>query len=441
MKVTAAMTDMIRDSARATLDGISAIVNSDSYRAFKKSISDIALFLEEHRDELQAIANAPESARDLAPYLKLELDAAQDDPAFADLQLEELFERGFDVDGNLTDSPFRQIIERAQLLKADYETAAETIADIEQAAGELPRVKYKKITEIKSLTDKLAAVFFSLMAPESTPASIEGQRQMTPLRYESLKSKKEITLFYDYVYNEEVLEKYGINKKFDDYDFFVMTIIDTLYANGNNIVSFTKIFKEMGGEGNPTSKQLAPIYYSLLKGMTTIITINDEEVQRAWKTGTYHEILSPIIPVQIGNERFIASGKIANGYVRINGFSPFMQVAQPLGHLTAWNKDILRLYKGRKTKRYYSVMRFLMMQIGWMRNGERSRKILYSSLYKHTGDATTRARQLARDMMYDLLENVFKPTGYITGYKEDGAAAPGVELIIGKQKLIGAKPK
>lgn len=298
-------------------------------------------------------------------------------------------------------------------------------------------VQYKKTTQIKTITDKLANVFFSLMAPASSGTqAIDGQRQMTPLRYECSNAKKEITLFYDYVFDEEILQKYGIAKKFDDFDFLVMSIIDNLYSAGNELVSYTKIYYEMGGEGSPTSKQLEPIYYSLLKGMTTTIMIDDAQAQEAWKAETkrYNEIVSPVMPVQLGNERLVVNGKLVNGFVRINNISPFMQVAKPLGHLTAWDKDVLRLYKGRKTKRYYSVMRFLIVQIGWMRNGNRSRKIKYDTLYKHTGDTTTRAQQLARDMMYRLLDEVFIPTHYVKSYKEEGDPTPGVKLTICKNR-------
>ena len=116
-----------------------------------------------------------------------------------------------------------------------------------------------------------------------------------------------------------------------------------------------------------------------------------------------------------------------------------MQVAKPLGHLTAWDKKILRLYTGKRTKRYYSVLRFLMLQIGWMRNGDRSNKILYSSLYQYTGDTTARAQQLARDMMYRLLDEVFKPAGYITAYREKADPSPGVVLTMSenRQRLSG----
>ena len=330
-----------------------------------------------------------------------------------------------------------------EVQEAQPQPIVEITPEVLEADDYLLQVQYKKPTELKTITDKLARLFYSLAAPQPSAPSLNGQRQMTPLRYEGEKSKVEITLFYDYVYNEDILKKFGLTKEFDDYDFFVMSTIDNLYEAGNVVVSLTKIYNEMGGDGSPTAKQLEPIYYSLLKGLTTTITINDAETQKAWKagTGTYHEIVSPVIPVQLGNERFIANGKIANGFVKINGVSPFMQVAKPLGHITAWEKEILRLYSGRKTKRYYSVLRYLMIQIGWMRKGTRSRKITYADLYEHTGDKSTRAQQLTRDMMYRLLDEVFKPADYITAYKEVATPTPGVILTLSSKRLKGAEKK
>ena len=424
------------------LASVSKLVKSDTFRAIQREVAEITNYIAAHREEIAAIAETSKEIAELAPFVQIEMEALKESSDWADIvqnlegkPLEALIEDGIDADGNPIPGPLATVIERAKQRKADYEAAAETVEAVEKAQEEIPRIKYKKTTEIKTVTDKLANVFFSLMAPAASETN--GQRQMNALRYEGKKSKKEITLFYDYVYNEEVLEKYGLSKKFDDFDFFVMSILDTLYAAGNDTVSFSKIFSEMGGEDSPTGKQLEPIYYSLLKGLTTIITIDDAEAQKAWntKSGTYREIVSPVMPVQLGNERFVANGKIAKGYVKINGFSPFMQVAKPLGHITAWDKGILRLYKGRKTKRYYSVMRFLMLQIGWMRNGPRSRKITYSSLYDYTGDKTTREKQLARDMMYRLLEEVFKPAAYITAYKEEANPTPGVVLTLNKDRL------
>lgn len=310
----------------------------------------------------------------------------------------------------------------------------------EPPGDNLPRIQYKKTTDLKTATDKLVNVFFSLSAPEPR-AAINGQVRMTgwPVRYEGRKSKKEITLFYDYSWNEETLKRYGLDKNFSDLDFFAMSACDNLFAAGNDTVSLARIYTEMGGRAEGvTGKQLEPIYYSLLKGQSTILTIDDSDVMRAWgnkQDGKYHEIISPVMPVVLGNERFIANGKLANGYVKITAFSPFRRIAEALGHITAWDKDVLRLYSGRKTKRYYSVLRFLMTQIAWMRNGTRSNKILYSSLYSHTGDTSTRDKQLARDMMYRLLNEVFIPTEYVKSYIEEAEPTPGVVLTLHKKRL------
>ena len=72
----------------------------------------------------------------------------------------------------------------------------------------------------------------------------------------------------------------------------------------------------------------------------------------------------------------------------------------------------------------------MITQIGWLRNpnSKRSNKITYSSVYEYCGDSTTRSKQLTRDMIYRLLDEIFKPAGYITSYKEDNKGEPGVIL-------------
>lgn len=431
---------IIRENAQIILNSITEFIKSDTYIALKEGISAFYTYIDEHKAELKAAKKTGAELLALAPYLQLELEAVQDDPEYKNCTLEELLENGFDEKGKPIKSKFEQIIERALDRQAEFNAAAGALTEIEQAAAKLPQITYNKTKDIKTITDKLANVFYSLMAPQ--PKEINGQRQMIPLQYEGKNAKINITLFYDYVWNEEKLKKYGLDKIFTDFDFFVMTTLDNLFSAGNTVVSFTKIFKEMGGEGSPTTSQLEAIYHSILKGMTTIITIDDYEVQQAWNTAAgekYHEIISPVMPAIIGNERFVANGKIVNGYVKITDFSPFWRVAAPIKHITAWDKSILKGYTGKKTNRYYSVLRFLMQQIGWMRNGNRDHKILYSALYEYTGDKTTRQQQLARDMMYRLLEEVFTPTEYISAYKEEAKPTPGVKITLCKKRLQSKK--
>lgn len=311
--------------------------------------------------------------------------------------------------------------------------------------GNLPAIHYNKSDTVTTVTDKLAHIFFSLDAPAPTGNFIPGQRSFAQLTetgrmisYEGKKSKNEITLFYDFSYNEEVVQAFGLDKRFTDYDYFVMTILDNLHEEGNDTVSLTKIWREMGNEGNPSPEQLTELANSMRKGLSTIINIDDTETLKEWKqsNGRSHQLVSPVMPVQFILERFIANGKVANGTVKITGFSPFYMVGRPLAHIGTWDKKVLRLYSGRKTKRYYGVLRYLLREIGWIRNPKSTRKntkIVYSSLYSYLGDKTTRAQQLSRDMLYRLLDEVFIPLGYVMAYKEEGDASPGIKLTIGKE--------
>lgn len=314
----------------------------------------------------------------------------------------------------------------------DTDTLAAMAEETDEKIDTLPRVRYNKGKDLKTSTDKLTNLFFSLAAPKTKGVSA-GQREMIPLKYEHGEKSKEITLFYDYSFNEKIMKDLGLSLSFDSYDFFVSAVCDNLYLQGNNVVSLTKIWRAMDDGSSPSTKQLNELYESLVKGATTTMYLDDREVREAWgidTSKTYNEIISPVMPLQIKGEKFKSNGAVANAQVVINNLSPFFALSQSIGHYTTWNKDILTMYTGKRTKRYYRVLHFLMIQIGWLRNpiSSRSNKITYKSLYAYTGDKTTRARQLARDMAYRLLDEVFIPAGYVKSYKEDNKGEPGIVL-------------
>ena len=361
----------------------------------------------------------------LEPHIKAELDAAGDAT-----ELIKIYETGIDTRTG-TVIPGSRL---EKLVEAAREAAKRK---------QLPKVSYQNSTEVKTVTDKFANLFFSLFAPQSK-GMINGQQQFIPVRYEKLGAKKEITLFYDYSFNEEIIKRFGLSRSFDDQAFFVASIIDNLLDEGNNTVSLTKVWHELGNSGSPSAEALTSLVNILRLGMSTIITADISQLCDAWgikKGGKTRELISPVIPVQIAQEKFAANGKTANAVINITGHTPFFIIGYQLGHFTTWNKDVLRLYKGRRTRRYYSVLRFLITQVGWMRNGKskRSNKILYESLYEYTGDKSTRARQLSRDMMCRLFDEVFIPTGYISAYKEDSSGNPGVKLTYTAQPKITTK--
>lgn len=392
------------------------------------------------RETLELIAEtAPawlefaKEVEELTPYLEAELKK----PEYGGRTIDDLLNSAETDDSGspLETSLFMQALAKAR--------AARDAAEEEK---KLPQITYKDSKQVKTTTDKFANLFFSLAAPQSK-GMINGQRQFIPVKYEGYGEKKEITLFYDYSYNENIIKRFGLSKNFDDYCFFVASIIDNLYDEGNLTVSLTKVWHELGNSGSPSTESLTSLVNILRLGMSTIVTADISEVFSAWEVAkagaiTTKELISPVIPVQIAQEKFAANGKTASAVINITGHTPFYIIGYPIDHYTTWSKEVLKLYKGRRTKRYYSVLRFLMTQIGWMRNktSKRSNKITYDFLYDHTGDKTTRTRQLSRDMMYRLLDEVFIPAGYVSAYKEDSTnGKPGVKLTCTKPPQITKK--
>ena len=380
-------------------------------------------------DDLKPIQDILNEIEELRPYIDAELSK----PEYEGIVLEEL----------LNDYTPAQLLELPadSMLSVVLEAARAARFDEEGLQpDQLPRIRYNKGTELKTSTDKLGNLFYSFDAPRRKHS---GQREMLqvpreemiPLKYEG--SGAPITLFYDFYYNDKQLQQLGIGGDFDSYDFFISAVYDTLYLEGNNEVSLSKVWRELGNTGSPSTAQLTDLYKRSARGATTIINIDDSEVQAAWGNDpgdTYKEIVSPVMPLQIMGEKFVANGNVAKAKIRINSLSPFFVLSQNTGHFTTWKKEVLQLYTGRKTSRYYTILKYLMAQIAWLRNlrSSRSNKITYRELYACNGDTSTRAKQLTRDMAYRLLEEVFKPTGYIISYKENSKGEPGIEIRCSK---------
>lgn len=423
----------LTQETKAALAAFNEFLNSEEYAAFKDKVHAVSDYLTAHKEELIAAGKAEEKLAVFATFLQQELESTAE---YAQYVLEDILEKYIDKEP-ITDKQIIRAIDRAKKRQAEFEKDRQAIETLEQAKKELQQVQYADSGKIMTSTDKFANIFFSLSAPQSK-ADIPGQLSFEPipLDYESTSGKNDITLFYDYTFNEAAIKKYGLSKSFTDEAFFVASVIDNLYAEGNTTVSLTKIWHEMGNSGSPKSDALTELSKILRLGLSTIITADISDINTAWgitddKTET--TIVSAAIPVQILEKKFKANGKTANALVNITGHTPFYLIGYPINHYSTWNKDILRLYTGKRNARYYSVLRYLISNIGWLRNpkSKRSNKLTYKELYEKTGSKTSRAQQLTKATFFRLLDEVFIPTGYVKAYKEDiKKNAPGVLLEV-----------
>ena len=410
---------------QATLTGLNdfkAFTDSADWGDLRDTISYIA----EHAEELKA---ALDEFQELRPFIEKEIKKPEYDGA----TFEDLKTQG-------TDPITGEVIPGSSFDKAIKAAAAA------MGAAELLRINYKSSTELKLLTDKFSNKFFSLVAPPPINTVANGQMQFTNLKYENDKSKKKITLLYDYTFNNEIIKKFNLSPEFDGQSFFVSSIIDNLLDEGNNVVSLTKIWHELGNEGSPNSENLTNLLNIIRLGMSTIVTVNFSDVYEAWGVETngkkVNELISPVMPVQILNEKFISNGRTANAQINITGHTPFYIVGNPISHVTTWNKDVLRLYKGKRTRRYYNVLQFILCRIAYIGNPNSNcltDKINYEALFEHNGDKTSRDKQLTLKMLYRLFDEVFKPTGDLIRYEEVTTGKPGVKITCKRRPKLPKK--
>jgi len=385
------------------------------------------------------LAAAIEDYKSLEPFILEELNKAGKDAE----ALATIYRESIDENGEIRpESPFFEILQRARAERDKEEPR------------QLPTVQYKGGQKLKVSTDKLTTTFFGIGAPTKKNLAkglMKGQITFEQLRNagNAVKYERdgdaELSLFYDFLPDEKTLKKYGIPEDFTDFDFFVMTIIDNLHAEGNDIVTVSKVCKEIGlkDAGGP---QVKKVMLSLMKGLSTTVTINITDLKREWGINISGEkeslIISPAIPVMIDADQYNVNGKFSDGCIKITEFSPFYRISAAIkgGRFSTWPKEILQLYQGRRTDRYYSVMRYLLREIGWLKapHSTRNNKLTYSDLYENTGDRTTRAKQLTEDMLHTLLDDVFIPAGVISEYKAEKRGEPGVILALPeKGKLTG----
>ena len=212
----------------------------------------------------------------------------------------------------------------------------------------------------------------------------------------------------------------------------------------------------MGNTGSPAGNRknkktpLTELFKSLVKGDSTTILSDTRQVTENFaksenkkKSGSLS--MWRLMDVDFSNINYTIdedTGEliVSGGTIIIKSCSKFFELADTINRLTEYDNNFFSLYKGPRTKRYYAILFFLIKNIAWMRNerSKRSNKILYSSLYEATGAAKTSSRKQTKDMMYKILDQVFKQAGHITGYKET-TSGDGVILYYTKAGQITHK--
>jgi len=274
--------------------------------------------------------------------------------------------------------------------------------------------------ETKLTTTKLTNAFFD---PMPDMQQLDGQLALI-LPYTPQGGKECAILTATFSTNEKQLESLGIdpNDAQLDYgfDFFIMSALDQLHYEGNDNITISKLCKQMGI--TPSQKEMEKITRSLLIGSSIKTIVNNKEVLEAWGINTeeWTEVIGDIMPITIEKKYRRIDGNLSKMQIHIGDFSPFWRVSQPLGHISSWDNALFSLYTGKRTPKYWRLMRYLTREIAWLRNNKgksRASTLKLESIYAFVGDTTRQQKRVTKETTYQILKECFAPLHYIDGSK------------------------
>ena len=381
----------------------------------------------------ELLKDAEERERLLLPFVEKVLTDPKNRRKYKGITAAEVLEN-MDIMGRIVEPGeiSAEILKRAQKQKRAAEAREIQRAGQKDAAPKNgPAFHYaKRDKETKLSTTKLTQCFFD---PFPTFEPDNGQLKM-PIDYFSKDAEKTVVLDASFSADTKFLEEHGITEVNLDYGYgyFVMSILDQLCIEGNTQTTPTQILKRMGIPAS--TKEIEKLIITLLTGFAITTTINNKRVLDAWgiETKNYKEIISRVMPISFDNEISRFDGNLSKMTINIENVSPFYRVSEPLKHLASWDNKLFELYEGRKTAKYWRVMRYLVQQIAWMRNDksmERSNKLKLESIYNYVGDRNTHQKQATKALVWEILQKCFAPLHYIDKTKTIEEPATGSIII------------
>ena len=266
------------------------------------------------------------------------------------------------------------------------------------------KISYRKTYDFIYTTDIFSRDFIH-ETPQIDLVKMETDYQI--LRY-SRNGGEDVFLKYQYSFNDEFLKQNGIKRGFDGEADIIRNALDTQFFSGNNLITPTKIWHEIGHTGNPKKENIDHINQIFMMGMSTMVKVDISELVSAWGLtdqqcrelgiNPKEPLISAAMPLQkIPIQSFMVRGitETDGAVYMIMGYSPFRIVEMITGRLTSWNKSKIFCYDGKKNERYYNVLSYIMWRVQYMQSkGKGDNKILLDSLYDACWCNSKRDRQL-----------------------------------------------
>jgi hypothetical protein len=420
---------IMTESARKAFSEVQAFMQSDTYKEIKASVDAVSEFMQKHKAEIAAFAQAAallddvgQRIRDLVPFLKMELDEAQNDPQLKGKTVNDILRHGLTTTGELTESPYKELILRAKERLKEYEEAEETIAGIEQAATELPRIISNPTDTINYPLDKPNSVIWNLIA-DAAKTNPNGQLQLNINT--SKKGSKQDAIIYYGINFDEIETGVKITKQLTPFDKRCYIAAAALFNAGNDIISATQLYSMMGNPGKPQASDIKKINDSITKMGAARVYIDNERETKAAKGYQHFKYDAALLPF----ERISAyiNGQLTDSAIHLFREPPLMSFARQRNQITTVSRQLLESPVS-KTDANLRIDDYLLERIGHMKRKKSTtpQRMLFVTIYKQCGITTAKQKQRAPEKIRRYLD-YYKKCGWIKGYTED---ADGITILL-----------
>ena len=352
-----------------------------------------ALYAAELNKLKEAADTATELFKGLQEALPIFVEEMERDGTAANMNPHEFIESG----------KYDEIMERtAQRLE-------QAGANADEVRAGLPVIIARNLEKIDFPVDKVNKDIWRALE-----ADANGQ---LAIKYDVAKKGSNAPVDILYTINFADLEK-SITRKLEPYDKRVYTTIASLFNEGNDIMSLQMIYKNMGYKGRMSATDIKKINNSISKMAGARIYIdNVQEINANYKYDhfRYDGALLPMERIQA-----VVNGQVADAAIHIFREPPMMTFARERKQITTFSARLLDSPLS-KTNGNIELEDYLIEEIARIKNGKRSNKLLFKTIYEHANITTTKQKQRAPGKIRQLLDH-YKAHGFIKAYdeKKDG---------------------
>lgn len=414
----------ITETAKKALTGINAIVNSDWFKTLKEATLSVNTFIQENSEFFAALAKGAAELESLVPYIQMELDGS---PKYGGMTIEDVLEC-IGTDGTAGNIVVEGILEKAKQRQAEYDAAANTVAEIEQAAEELPRIIANPTENINFPLDKPNSVIWNLLA------SAEKNGQMRLNINTSKKGSKQDALILYSISFDELETGVSITKRLTAFDKLCYIAAGAIWNAGNEITTPTQIYYVMGNSKKPSAEDIRKINDSLTKmGIGRIYVDNEQEIKTA-KGYAHFRYDGQLLPFERVNAYI--NGQLTDSAIHFFREPPLISFARERKQITTFSRKLLESPIS-KTDANLRLQDYLLEQIGHMKDPKNPRNnvILLETIYKKCEITSTKQKQRAPEKIEKFLAH-FKKCEWIKDYK---LSADKVEIFF--PKTTGETPQ